>query len=59
MYDDNLVDFAKASEKLRLQKQEEEKDAKAAELRARFAQVVPEKKKPVKEYFNKKKNKKR
>lgn len=59
MNDDSVVDFAQASAKWRLKKIQDEKDAKAADMRARFAQAIPEKKKPVKAYFNKKKNKKR
>ncbi len=59
MSDDNLVDFEKAAEKWRLQRQEAEKEDKAADLRARFAQALPEKKPSLKTYFKNKKNKKR
>ncbi|MDF1764229.1 MAG: tRNA (uracil-5-)-methyltransferase [Oleibacter sp.] len=60
MTDSNIkvVDFQVASEKHREEKKHQEKEAKVDSLRARFAEALPDKKTPVKDYFKKKRSNK-
>lgn len=59
MTDNSPIDFEKAAQKHRHQKHQNEKEAKVADIKARFTQALPDKARPVKEYFNKKKAKKK
>lgn len=59
MADSKVVDFAKAGEKHRHNRMNDEKEAKVESMRQRFAQALPDKPTPVKDYLRKKKAKKK
>ena len=52
--DTTVVDFTRTAGKHRHQRLNDEKDAKAEAMRQRFAAVLPDKPRPVKDYLNKK-----
>ncbi len=57
--DTTVVDFTRAAGKHRQQRLNDEKDAKAEAMRQRFAAALPDKPRPVKDYLNKKRAKKK
>ena len=59
MSDDTVVDFATASAKHRHDRSHREKEAKVDAIRERFANALPDRKTPVKDYLRKKKAKKK
>ncbi|MEC8442720.1 MAG: tRNA (uracil-5-)-methyltransferase [Pseudomonadota bacterium] len=59
MSDDNVVDFAKASDKHRAERSHKEKEEKVDALRQRFEGALPTRKTPVKDFLRKKKAKKK
>lgn len=59
MTDKNVVDFNKATDKLKHKRVLDEKEAKVAEMRQRFANALPDKPTPVKDYLKKKRAKKK
>lgn len=59
MTDKNVVDFNKATDKLKHKRVLDEKEAKVEEMRQRFAKALPDKPTPVKDYLKKKKAKKK
>lgn len=57
---DSVVDFNRASRRSKQAREHERKEAKVDAIKARFAQALPEKKTPVKDFLrNKKAQKKR
>lgn len=59
MSDNKVVDFSKAGDRHRHQRQNDEKDARADALRERFAAAFPDKATPVKDYLKKKRSRKK
>ena len=59
MTDKNVVDFTKASDKLKHKRVLDDKEAKIADMRQRFANALPDKPTPVKDYLKKKRAKKK
>lgn len=57
--DTTVVDFTRAAGKHRQQRLHDEKDAKVEAMRQRFAAALPDKPRPVKDYLNKKRAKKK
>lgn len=56
---DKVINFEKAGEKLRHEKAHQKKEEKIENMRERFAQALPERKTPVKDYLRKKRLKKK
>lgn len=54
-----IVDFAKAGEKYRVEREHRDKEEKVEEMRKRFEGALPTKKTPVKDFLRKKKAKKK
>jgi hypothetical protein len=59
MSDTNVIDFDKASDKHRSEREHKKKEDKVDELRQRFANVLPDRVRPVKDYLKKKRDKKK
>jgi len=59
MSDSKVVDFARAGSKFRHAREHEQKEARVEALRERFAQALPDKPTPVKDYLKKKRAKKK
>ena len=59
MSEQKVIDFASAGDKHRHNRVNDEKDAKAEALRQRFAQALPDKPTPVKDYLKRKRAKKK
>lgn len=59
MSEEKVIDFASAGDKHRHNRANDEKDAKAEALRQRFAQALPDKPTPVKDYLKRKRAKKK
>ncbi len=57
--DTKVIDFATAGNKHREKREHEDKESRAEAIRNRFAKALPDKPKPVKDYFKKKKAKKK
>lgn len=57
--DDKVVDFSKAADRHRHERMHRDKEEKVEELRKRFADALPEKATPVKDYLKKKRSKKK
>lgn len=55
MADTRVIDFAKAGSKHREKREHEEKEGRAEAMRDRFTKALPDKPRPVKDYFKKKK----
>ena len=53
MSDTNVIDFDKASDKHRSEREHKKKEEKVDELRQRFANVLPDRVRPVKDYLKK------
>lgn len=56
---ENVVDFDSAADKHRDERSHREKEEKVNEMRARFKKALPDKPRPVKEYLNRKRRKKK
>lgn len=54
-----IVDFAKAGEKHRVEREHRDKEEKVEEMRKRFEGALPSKKTPVKDLLRKKRAKKK
>jgi len=59
MSDENVVDFAAASAKHKHERMHRDKEEKVEAIRERFAQALPDRKTPVKDYLRKKRAKKK
>ncbi|MBP0048696.1 tRNA (uracil-5-)-methyltransferase [Marinobacterium sp. AK62] len=59
MTDDNIIDFAARGEKHRTRREQDAREARAEGLRHRFEAALPDKPRPVKDYFKKKKARKK
>ena len=59
MTETNVVDFLKAGGKHRSQRAEQLKENRAQSLRERFESALPDKPTPVKDYFKKKRSRKK
>lgn len=59
MSDSNLVDFSAAGHKHRARKELDRKENRVEAIRERFAAALPDKPRPVKDYFKKKRAKKK
>ncbi|GAA0685107.1 hypothetical protein GCM10009104_08290 [Marinobacterium maritimum] len=59
MTDLKIVDFREAGDKHRHRRQHEQKEGRVDALRERFAAALPSKPTPVKDYFKKKRAKKK
>ena len=55
----NVVDFASASEKHRVDRDHQRREEQVDALRQRFAEALPERKTPVKDFLRKKKSRKK
>ncbi len=56
---DKVIDFSKASEEHRRDREHKDKEEKVEEMRARFANALPDKPRPVRDYLRKKRAKKK
>ncbi|MBR9829535.1 MAG: tRNA (uracil-5-)-methyltransferase [Oceanospirillales bacterium] len=59
MSDGKVVDFAAAGDKHRHKRQHERKESRVETMRERFTAALPDKPTPVKDYFKKKRAKKK
>ncbi|MDK2777438.1 MAG: tRNA (uracil-5-)-methyltransferase [Pseudomonadota bacterium] len=59
MSDSKVVDFSSAGKKHRHAREHERKEAKVEDMRGRFANALPDKPTPVKDYLKKKRQKKK
>lgn len=55
----NVVDFAAAGEKHRVEKKHQQREEKANALKQRFEEALPTRKTPVKDHLRKKKARKK
>lgn len=56
---DKIIDFQKAGEKHRIEREHQKKEEKLEQVRERFAKAFPDKATPVKDYLRKKRQKKK
>lgn len=56
---ENVVDFDLAAGKHRDERSHREKEEKVKDMQARFKKALPDKPRPVKEYLNRKRRKKK
>lgn len=59
MSDQKVIDFSAAGDKHRHRKEHEQKEGRVEAMRERFAAALPSKPTPVKDYFRKKRAKKK
>lgn len=59
MGDKKVIDFAAAGARHAQQREHQQKENRAEAMRERFAAALPDKPRPVKEYFKKKRAKKK
>lgn len=59
MADDTAVDFERASAKHRHRREQEQKQSRVDAIKARFSSALPDKPRPVKDFLNKKRAKKK
>jgi len=59
MGDNKVIDFTAAGAKHLQRREQEQKEDRAESMRERFAAALPDKPKPVKDYFKKKRDKKK
>ncbi len=59
MSDNKVIDFAAAGTRHAQRRVHEQKESRAESMRERFAAALPDKPRPVKEYFKKKRAKKK
>ncbi|GAA0785060.1 tRNA (uracil-5-)-methyltransferase [Marinobacterium sediminicola] len=59
MSDEKVVNFGSAADRHRERKQHERKESRVESMRERFAAALPDKPTPVKDYFKKKRAKKK
>ena len=56
---DNVVDFERGGERFRHARMHREKEARVEDMKERFEAALPTRKTPVKDYFRKKKSRKK
>lgn len=59
MSDNKVIDFASAGARHLQRREHEQKEDRAESMRERFAAALPDKPKPIKDYFKKKRDKKK
>ncbi len=56
---DKVIDFSKASEEYRKDREHRDKEEKVEAMKARFTNALPDKPRPVRDYLRKKRAKKK